>query len=907
MNTRRHILHTLFRDSLGDWALAALVVVLLSGIAVALPYAPAAARTSVTEMMLYNPAAAYARNLHYWSAQLFLVLVLLHMWDEITRGGEKRLRTGVWWRLILSLPFLLFAMLSGFLLKGDADSLEARHILTDLLRRLPLAGDTLAAFFLGEGDTLLTVYLQHLATATLIILFVTFEHARRLWPKGRILLGVLLLTAVAALFFPAPLHDPHDPVLKGPWYFVGLQEVLHYMHRPGQIWWVLAALLLLLGLLRHWKGRLWRQMLAALLGVYLLLTVTGLFFRGEAWQWHLPFSRDGTGMGIRPTATLVRSLAAPPLTPPPGVAAARDEGCVACHGVTRGHAAAHDPAAIGCSSCHLGNPYTPDKKAAHRDMVLVPGNLADARRTCGTARCHPDIIPRVEQSLMATLSGMIAVDKYVFGERPDPDGYHHVDALKEKKRLTAAESHLQTLCVSCHTRRRKEAPARIAGDRRGGGCTACHLHYADTSWQQWQAYVAGGRHDTLLPRTHPSLSIAVTDDHCFSCHSRSGRISTNYEGWHETFLTAGEMPDSVHYRLLADGRVFVRRPDDVHHAAGMACIDCHNSYDVMGDGRPHLHEEEAVTVRCEDCHTRQERPRRARSRLDAGTSRLAGLRHYPDDSVVVGVRSANPLLNVFATNSGYVLRRQRDGAPLALRPPALRCRRDSVHGDLTCSACHTAWAPTCIGCHTTYEPGTPGYDMLHGDRPTRGTWVEYAGVMNADPPTLGVRLRNSQREIVPAIPGMVLTVDTASYPGGRRHDTLFHRLFAPAEPHTTARRGRSCRSCHNNPQALGYGKGILTYDTTGGTGHWTFSPHYAPLPYDSLPEDAWIPFGGTPPSPYYATRTNLRPFTPEEQQRILTAGACLTCHDEDSPVMLRSLYEWEKVLQERSPKCILPR
>jgi len=538
-------------------------------------------------------------------------------------------------------------------------------------------------------------------------------------------------------------------------------------------------------------------------------------------------------------------------------------------------------------------------------MVLVPGNLQEARLTCGTAACHPDISERIQHSLMSSLSGMIAVDKYVFGERDDPDGVYHIDELKKKKKLTAAESHLQNLCVACHLGNVKEAPARIDEERRGGGCTACHLNYSDTTWREWQAYVAGGRQEDLLPPSHPSLTLDISDNHCFGCHSRSGRISTNYEGWHETFLTAAEMPDTLHYRLLQDGRVFVKEPDDVHHAAGMECVDCHTSYELMGDHKEHLHEEEQVTVRCEDCHTAAVRPLTARGTLDAETARIADLRQVTGDSLVMGVRSANPLLNVFRTDSGYVLRTKGEGRVLPLRPPAAVCSRDGVHGDVSCSACHTAWAPSCIGCHTAYEPRTQGYDMLHGSNPMAGTWVEYAGVMNADPPALGIHTRNSQREVVPAIPGMVLTVDAGSYPLGIRHDTLFRRLFAPTEAHTTAARGRSCRSCHNNPQTLGLGKGTLTYHTEGGAGRWTFMPQYARMPQDTLPEDAWTGFlqsrRGT-----VSTRSNVRPFTVAEQQRILTVGACLTCHPCPAQVMIRTLTEWKKVLEERSEQCVVP-
>ncbi|NIW47413.1 MAG: hypothetical protein GWN30_22530 [Gammaproteobacteria bacterium] len=65
------------------------------------------------------------------------------------------------------------------------------------------------------------------------------------------------------------------------------------------------------------------------------------------------------------------------------------------------------------------------------------------------------------------------------------------------------------------------------------------------------------------------LTVQVTDQHCFGCHSRSARISTNYEGWHETLLDTEEMPDEERHRLLNDGRVFIRQTADVHQQKGV--------------------------------------------------------------------------------------------------------------------------------------------------------------------------------------------------------------------------------------------------------------------------------------------------------------------------------------------------
>ena len=56
----------------------------------------------------------------------------------------------------------------------------------------------------------------------------------------------------------------------------------------------------------------------------------------------------------------------------------------------------------------------------------------------------------------------------------------------------------------------------------------------------------------------------------------------------------------------------------------------------------------------------------------------------------------------------------------------------------------------------------------------------------------------------------------------------------------------------------------------------------------------------------YSTRENARPFSIEEQKNILTVGACLTCHKDNSDVMNESLLDFENVVEQVSSSCVLP-
>jgi hypothetical protein len=55
-----------------------------------------------------------------------------------------------------------------------------------------------------------------------------------------------------------------------------------------------------------------------------------------------------------------------------------------------------------------------------------------------------------------------------------------------------------------------------------------------------------------------------------------------------------------------------------------------------------------------------------------------------------------------------------------------------------------------------------------------------------------------------------------------------------------------------------------------------------------------------------STRDDVRPFSVEEQRRILRVGACLACHEGRSSVMRQAIADFEGVLARRSRHCMPP-
>ena len=237
-------------DTYGWIATASIILCAVSGALLAVPYDVASPYLSLTKLVTANPAASLLRNIHYWSAQLFLILTIIHIFDHLWKGSEVNIKKkSAWFRLTLSIVFTVYVMLSGFILKADGDSLQAHRILSSLVSSLPWIGSVLQQTLIGSEGNFQVLYIQHAATATVILFVIIMEHARNL----KVNLGTLLVTTGIITFlsflFRAPINGLNDAVMKGPWYFVGLQETLHWVSNPLLITIGLIILLVLIYLI----------------------------------------------------------------------------------------------------------------------------------------------------------------------------------------------------------------------------------------------------------------------------------------------------------------------------------------------------------------------------------------------------------------------------------------------------------------------------------------------------------------------------------------------------------------------------------------------------------------------------------------------------------------------------------
>ena len=350
------------------------------------------------------------------------------------------------------------------------------------------------------------------------------------------------------------------------------------------------------------------------------------------------------------------------------------QSCLNCHAsLQQGFATPHAALAQNCTQCHAGDGAANSAAAAHRGLIAFPGDMDSAGRACGG--CHADKVKAVTQGLMHTGAGMVATTRSAFGELTDRPGRNDLAHLTH----SPADSLLRKLCASCHLGQKNPPTASI---RRMTAVAA----------------VSPATSTTIRPTPIRRSPRSVSDARCFGCHSHSGRICTELRRPRRNGRAEANHP----LRHLEDGRAVEQHVDDVHHAAGMSCSDCHTEADIMGVGEHAAHKSAAVDIACEDCHAN------GLARLDAAHwpmqyRALLAKVPYPvgaSTRFLVTARRGTPLWNIEVSSDGVWLYRKQGRAPLPI-PPMIGTSHPfaNEHHRVSCAACHSQWAAQCYGCH----------------------------------------------------------------------------------------------------------------------------------------------------------------------------------------------------------------
>ena len=260
------MLQARFRFTLGAGGLSIFfaLILLVTGLLEMYFYVPSPeqAATSVEIITTLVPFGNLVRNLHYWSAQLLLVTMTVHLLRVVLTGAYTRPRR---FNFLLGLALLVFILLldfTGYILRWDEGIRWALVVGTNLLKTIPGIGEGLYRFVMGgpeAGPAALTrFYAWHIFGLALGAAILIGWHAFRVRRDGGIavpppterkgqaritrfellrrevlamvIAGILLL--LIAVFIPAPIDQPISSVdvsdSRAPWFFLWIQQLLKW-------------------------------------------------------------------------------------------------------------------------------------------------------------------------------------------------------------------------------------------------------------------------------------------------------------------------------------------------------------------------------------------------------------------------------------------------------------------------------------------------------------------------------------------------------------------------------------------------------------------------------------------------------------------------------------------------------
>ena len=275
-----------FRYTLGAGGISVFLclVLLVTGILEMFFYIPSAehAATSIEVITTLVPFGNLIRNLHYWSAQLLVIVMTVHLLRVVLTGAYAKPRR---FNFLLGLALLVCILLlnfTGYVLRWDEGIRWALVVGTNLLKTIPWIGEGVYQFVMGgpeAGPAALTrFYAWHIFGLTISVAILVGWHAFRVRRDGGIavppptkrvdksritrfelvrrevlamvITGIVLL--LISVLIPAPIEQPLQETSlaasdsRAPWFFLWVQQLLKY--GDPFIWGVLVPLLVVLGL-----------------------------------------------------------------------------------------------------------------------------------------------------------------------------------------------------------------------------------------------------------------------------------------------------------------------------------------------------------------------------------------------------------------------------------------------------------------------------------------------------------------------------------------------------------------------------------------------------------------------------------------------------------------------------------
>jgi len=245
--------------SLGGTTFFAFLILLASGVVLAQFFDPRleTAHLSIDYIMREATLGWFVRGIHYWSAQILFVLLLLHLTRVIVTASYKRPREFTYYFGLTLFLLITIMVMTGTALKWDQEGFEALEHFTAIGTFLGDPVDFFSEDFTDNTQLLTRIFSLHTSVLPLLIVLVLAGHlylvkALKISPHPmqseaeqdhgesgetfgghmRILLklglGFLMLVSILALFVAPPLGPnpvPGESGVKPWWMFLWMYYV----------------------------------------------------------------------------------------------------------------------------------------------------------------------------------------------------------------------------------------------------------------------------------------------------------------------------------------------------------------------------------------------------------------------------------------------------------------------------------------------------------------------------------------------------------------------------------------------------------------------------------------------------------------------------------------------------------
>jgi ubiquinol-cytochrome c reductase cytochrome b subunit len=255
--------------TLGGLTLAALVILVVTGIILAQFYSPSpdAARESVLHIETEVPLGGLIRGIHVWAAQAMFVLALAHLARILITGSYKRPREANWLIGLGLLAMVGLLLFTGSTLRWDQEAFEAVEHNSELASLAGGFGTWFTSELAPATPLVSRLYLAHvsfLPALVFVLLILHFalikrhgvsarstvavgepepddtvpftSHIRHLVGWSLILLAVLVALAAVSSNAVGPAPVEGIEVTKPLWPFYFLYQVENWIGIPGLFW-----------------------------------------------------------------------------------------------------------------------------------------------------------------------------------------------------------------------------------------------------------------------------------------------------------------------------------------------------------------------------------------------------------------------------------------------------------------------------------------------------------------------------------------------------------------------------------------------------------------------------------------------------------------------------------------------